>query len=143
MKETRSGITSLFGNSPRMKIMEFFMQFPKNEFTVPELVEGIGMSRTTAFNEVNSLLKDEMIIEIGKSGKSKIFKVNLKSPIVLAMQKINSYRSKKVAASQITRKNIMKSLPYTMNVEILQLQKTMLEEELKVTNTRLEEIPAR
>ena len=119
------------------------MQFPKNEFTVPELVEGIGMSRTTAFNEVNSLLKDEMIIEIGKSGKSKIFKVNLKSPIVLAMQKINSYRSKKVAASQITRKNIMKSLPYTMNVEILQLQKTMLEEELKVTNTRLEEIPAR
>ncbi len=64
-----------------MKMIDFFMAFPKNEFTVPELIEGIGMSRTTAFNEVKKLSDNGMIIQSDNIGKSPTYKINTKSPI--------------------------------------------------------------
>ncbi len=69
---TESGIIALYGNSPRMKMIDFFMVFPKNEFTVPELVEGIGMSHTTAFNEVKKLSDNGIIIQSDNIGVSNL-----------------------------------------------------------------------
>ena len=136
-----TGITTLFGESPRMKVMEFFMQFPKHEFTVPELVEGIGMSRTTAFDQTGSLLKDEMIIQCGKIGKSPTYKVNLQSPLVKAMQKMNSYKSKEAARSQLKQKNLQKLLATQLNKEALEIHKQLLENELTITKSKLRKIP--
>lgn len=90
---------TLYGDSSRMKMIDFFMIFPKNEFTIHELVEGIGMSRTTAFNEIKKLSDNEMIIKSGNVGKSPTYKINTKSPIVYSMQKMVSLRSKKIATS--------------------------------------------
>jgi len=137
-----AGIITLFGESPRMKVLEFFMQFPKHEFTVPELVEGIGMSRTTAFSQTESLLNDEMIIISGKVGKSPTYKINSKSPLFRAMQKMNSYRSKEVARTQLKRNNLNKFMIAQINKEVLEIHKQLLENELTLTKTKLKKIAA-
>ncbi len=140
-----AGITTLFGDSPRMIIMEFFMQFPKDMFTVPELVEGIGMSRTTAFREIKQLLQDGMIMETDKIGKSPTYMNNLKNPVVKTMQRINSYKSKQVAISQLKNLKLhqyTKKLMIVMDRNDLKLKHEMLENELKSVKQTLKEIPA-
>lgn len=142
MTEAESGIIALYGDSPRMKMVDFFMTFPKNEFTVPELVEGIGMSRTTAFNEVEKLLDNGMIIQSGNVGKSPTYKINTKSPIVYSMQKLVSLRSKKIAASQIKSVTLNALLRKQLeSIDQLYNREAMLKTELKLTRTMINEIP--
>lgn len=134
-----SGIISLYGDSPRMKVIDFFMTFPKNEFTVPELVEGIGMSRTTAFKEIKKLLDNDMILQSGNIGKSPTYKINTKSPIVYSMQRLVSLRSKKIAASQSVTLNTLlrKQLE---SIDTLYNREAMLKTELKLTRNMINEM---
>ena len=143
MTEAESGIIALYGDSPRMKMIDFFMAFPKNEFTVPELVEGIGMSRTTAFKEVEKLSDNDMIVQSGNIGKSLTYKINTKSPIIYSMQKLVSLRSKKIATSQIRSVTLQKILRNQMvSIDQLYNRETMLKNELKLTRSMINEIPA-
>jgi len=143
MTEAESGIIALYGDSPRMKMVDFFITFPKNEFTVPELVKGIGMSRTTAFNEIEKLLNNGMIVKSGNVGKSPKYKINTKSPIVYSMQKLVSLRSKKIAASQIKSATLNRALRKQLeSIDQLYNREAMLKTELKLTRAMINEIPA-
>jgi len=143
MTEAESGIIALYGDSPRMKMIDFFMVFPKNEFTVPELVEGIGMSRTTAFKEIKKLLDNGMIIQSGNIGKSSTYKINTKSPIIYSMQKLVSLRSKKIAASQIKNSTLNTLLRKQLeSIDVLYNREAMLKTELKLTRNMINEMPA-
>ncbi len=143
MTEAESGIIALYGDSPRMKMVDFFMTFPKNEFTVPELVEGIGMSRTTAFKEIDKLLVNDMIIQSGNVGKSPIYKINKNSSIIYLMQKMVSLRSKTAATSQIRNKTLNTLLRKQLEtIDQLYNRETMLKTELKLTRTMINEMPA-
>jgi hypothetical protein len=144
MAEAESGIIALYGDSPRMKMVDFFMTFPKNEFAVPELVKGIGMSRTTAFNEIEKLLNNGMIVKSGNVGKSPTYKINTKSPIVYSMQKLVSLRSKKIAASQIKSATLNRALRKQLeSIDQLYNREAMLKTELKLTRAMINETPAR
>ena len=143
MTEAESGVIALYGDSPRMKMIDFFMTFPKNEFTVPELVEGIGMSRTTAFKEIKKLLDNDMIMQSGNIGKSPTYKINTKSPIVYSMQKLVSLRSKKIAASQIKSATLNALLRKQLEaIDTLYNREAMLKTELKLTRNMINEMPA-
>jgi len=141
MVKAESGIIALYGDSPRMKMIDFFMAFPKNEFTVPELVEGIGMSRTTAFKEVEKLSDNGMILQSGNIGKSPTYKINTKSPITYTMQKLVSLRSKKIAASQIKSTTLNTRIRKQLeSVDALYDRETMLKTELKLTRSMINKI---
>ncbi len=143
MPEAESGIIAFYGDSPRMKVIDYFMTFPKNEFTVPELVEGIGMSRTTAFKEILKLQNNEMIVQARKIGKSPVYKINNKSPIIYSMQKLVSHRSKKIATSQLQSQTLQKLLKKQLEtIDALNNRETMLKTELKITRSMIKEIPS-
>jgi hypothetical protein len=142
MAEAESGIIALYGDSPRMKMVDFFMTFPKNEFTIPELVEGIGMSRTTAFKEIDKLLANAMIIQSGHVGKSPTYKINKNSSIIYLIQKMVSLKSKTAATSQIRNKTLNTLLRKQLDtIDQLYNRETMLKTELKLTRTMINEIP--
>jgi hypothetical protein len=125
-----------------MKMVDFFMTFPKNEFTIPELVEGIGMSRTTAFKEIDKLLVNAMIIQSGHVGKSPTYKINKNSSIIYLIQKMVSLRSKTAATSQIRNKTLNTLLRKQLEtIDQLHNRETMLKTELKLTRTMINEIP--
>jgi len=144
MAEAESGIIALYGGSPRMKLVDFFMTFPKNEFTAPELVEGIGMSRTTVFKEINKLLDNDMVIKAGNIGKSPTYKINKNSSIIYLMQKMVSLRSKTAATSQIKNRTINTLLRKQLeSIDQLYNREAMLKTELKLTRNMIKEIPAK
>jgi len=119
------------------------MTFPKNEFTVPEIVEAVGMSRTTAFKEILKLQNNEMIVQTRKIGKSSVFKINNKSPIIYSLQKLVSHRSKKIATSQLRSQALQKMLRKQIEtIDALYNREAMLKTELNITRSMIKEIPA-
>ncbi len=142
MAEVESGIISLYGDSPRMKMVDFFMTFPKNEFTVSELVEGIGMSRTTAFKEIDKLSTNGMIVKSGNVRKSPIYKINKNNSVIYFMQKMVSLRSKTAATSQIRNKTLNTLIRKQLEtVDQWYNRETMLKTELKLTRNMIKEMP--
>ncbi|MCE2614572.1 MAG: hypothetical protein LVO36_01570 [Nitrosopumilus sp. (ex Thoosa mismalolli)] len=140
MKEAESGIIALYGDSPRMRALEYFMVFPKNEFTVGEIVEAVGMSRTTAFKEISKLLDNGMIIQSGKIRKSPTYKIDIKNPLIKVMQKSVSYRSGQIADRQDARKNIVLLIRSQINADALNARKKLLNNELRLTKNMIKEI---
>ena len=140
MKEAESGIIALYGDSPRMRTLEYFLVFPKNEFTVGEIVEAVGMSRTTAFKEISKLLDNGMIIQSGKIRKSPTYKIDIKNPLIKVMQKSVSYRSGQIADRQDARKNIVLLIRSQINVDALNARKKLLNNELRLTKNMIKEI---
>jgi len=142
MAKAESGIIALYGDSPRMRLVDFFMTFPKNEFTVPELVEGIGMSRTTAFREIGKLLASDMIIHSGNIGKSPTYRINKNNPVIYLMQRMVSLRSKTAATSQIRNITLNALLRKQLEtIDQLHRREAMLKTELKLTRAMINETP--
>jgi len=144
MPEVESGIIALFGDSPRMRLLEYLMEFQNHKFTPSEIVEAVGMSRTTAFKELKKLLTENMISPSEPIGKSPTYQINMSSPIVQVMQSTVSFRSRKIADGQMTAKKLsnMMMRQINHNVEALQIRKKVLSEELSITKNRLKEIHA-
>ena len=144
MKQTESLLVEIFGDSSRIKIVDYLMEFPTNTFTPSELVKGIGMSRTTVFRELNILLNQDMIKSVDKIGKSLTFTINLKSIIVRLMQQSVHFKSEDIADRQLARKNIRIIIRTNLkNREVLYARKKILQNELRLTKQMIEAMPVR
>ena len=144
MKQTESLLVEIFGDSSRIKIVDYLMEFPTNAFTPSELVENIGMSRTTVFRELNILLNQDMIKSVDKIGKSLTFTINLKNLIVRLMQQSVHFKSEDIADRQLARKNIRVIIRTNLkNREVLYARKKMLQNELRLTKQMIEAMPVR
>ena len=116
------------------------MVFPKNEFTVGEIVKAVGMSRTTAFKEISKLLDNGMIVQSDKIGKSPTYKIDIKNPLVKVMQKSVSYRSGQIADRQTARKDTTLLARAHLNADALNARKKLLSNELRLTKDMIKEI---
>lgn len=140
---SESTLTNIFGDSSRMKILEYFLEFSTNEFTPTELVQDIGMSRSTVFRELDSLIGDDMLVQTGKQGKSPVFKINLKNPIVRLIQQGIHLKSDQIADKQLVSKRVRTIVRKTLhNHKVLLLRKKQLQEELSYTREKLKEMPS-
>lgn len=143
MNENDSVLVSLFGDSPRMKIIDYLLEFPTNEFTLSELVDEIGMSKTTAPKILDDFEGKGMIVKTAKIGKSQPYKINLRNPVIQLMQNAAHIASDRIAEQQAARKNINRIV---RNVRVssravLLMRQQLLEQELQYTRTELKAIP--
>lgn len=143
MNENGSVLVSLFGDSPRMKIIDYLLEFPTNEFTLSELVDEIGMSKTTAPKILDDFKGKGMIVKTEKIGKSQPYKINLRNPVIQLMQNVAHIASDRIAEQQAARKNINRILrnARVSSRAVLLMRQQLLEQELQYTRTELEAIP--
>ena len=90
-------IFKIYGNSPNIKILNFLLSFPKNEFTVSDIIEELGMSKTTFYKYFDELINIGMIKVNPKTTKPKLYSINIDSPIVQNMRKNIDFVSEKIA----------------------------------------------
>ncbi len=90
-------IFKIYGNSPNIKLLDFLLSFPKNEFTVSDIIEELGMSKTTFYKYFDSLVNIGMVKINQKTTKSKLYSINLDSQIIQNMRKNIDFVSEKIA----------------------------------------------
>lgn len=85
MTQNTSFFLQYLGDNPKIRILDFLMDNFALDFSLPQIAQGSNVAYTTLIEILPKLLKQEMMIETRKIGKSKLFKINLDNPIVKAL----------------------------------------------------------
>ena len=81
-KEHQSILLKTLGYSPKLRIIDFFLDNPLFDFTKKEVIETLGLSKQT-FYKYFPELEEYGIVEVSrKIGRAKLYKINLKHPLV-------------------------------------------------------------
>jgi len=68
--------------SPILRILDFLMDNKAYDYSKTDIAKGAGISRTTLFSVWENLEKNSLVIETREVGRAKMYKLNLKNPVV-------------------------------------------------------------
>ena len=120
MSEQEKLIFRIYGKSPTIKIADFLLSFPKNEYTSTEIIDDLGMSKTTFYKYFEDLLDIGMVSTNPVSTKPKLYHINLESPLIQNMRKTIDFVSERVADKETVKLKIKPIKAKTMQFEQLQ-----------------------
>lgn len=84
MTENESSFVLALGNSPVIKLLDFFITFRRFDYSLTQIAENSGVSWATVCELVPRMKKSGWLIETRKVGNSRMFRLNIKNPVVLA-----------------------------------------------------------
>ncbi len=68
--------------SPLLRILDFLMDNKAYDYSKTDIAKGAGISRTTLSSNWEQLEKNGLVSETRLVGRAKMYKLNLKSPVV-------------------------------------------------------------
>ena len=68
--------------SPVLRILDFLMDNKAYDYSKTDIAKGAGISRTTLSHAWENLEKPGLVIETREVGRAKMYKLNLKDPVV-------------------------------------------------------------
>jgi DNA-binding transcriptional ArsR family regulator len=81
-KKYESILIKTLGNSPKLRIIDFFLDNPLFDFTKKEVIEALGMSKRTFYKYFPELEEYGIVKVSRRIGKAKLYKINLEHPRV-------------------------------------------------------------
>jgi len=79
------------GNSPKLRIIDFFLDNKLFDFTKKEMIEELGMSKTTFYKYWDEIERFGMVKITRKIGKAKLYKLNEKSEIIIKLRVLERF----------------------------------------------------
>jgi len=104
--ESQSVITEVLGKSPRIRILDYLLDFPTNDFTKKEIIEALGMSKQTFYKYFESLEKYGMVEVSRTIGKAKLYKISSGNELVKSIQDLERKISLKIAEQELEEEPI-------------------------------------
>ncbi len=98
--EYPSLITKVLGYSPKMKILDYLLDFPTNDFTKKEIIDALGMSKQTFYKYFDDLVEVGIVRVNRTIGKAKLYKVNRENPIVKDLVNMEKKLSLQIAEEE-------------------------------------------
>lgn len=86
--EERTILTEMMGASPKVRIINFLLDFPANDFTKEEIVKALGFSKTTFYKNFGSLVEFSIVKATRKIGKAVLYKVNTEHPLIRQLRQM-------------------------------------------------------
>jgi AraC-like DNA-binding protein len=99
-KKHQSLLIKIFGDSPKIRIIDFFMDNPLFDFTKKEVIEALGMSKRTFYKYFADIEKYGIVKVSRKIGKAKLYKINLEHPLVKMLMEYEMQLSLQSRAEQ-------------------------------------------
>jgi len=81
-KEYESVVIKTLGNSPKLRIVDFFLDNPMFDFTKKEVIEALGMSKQTFYKYFPELEEYEIVKVSRRIGRARLYRINLEHPLV-------------------------------------------------------------
>jgi len=97
------------GSSPKLRILDYFLDYKLNDFTKKEIVEALGMSKLTFYKYFKDLEELGLVIVSRKIGRAKLYKVNLENPVVKMIIEFETKLSLQIAEQEV--ENVKKPIP--------------------------------
>ncbi|MEX2192436.1 MAG: hypothetical protein WD717_03535 [Nitrosarchaeum sp.] len=102
-QESQSLITKVLGYSPKMKILDYLLDFPTNDFTKKEIIDALRMSKQTFYKYFDDL-EEVGIVKVNRTiGKTKLYIVDRGSLIVKDIINMEKKMSLQIAEQEETK----------------------------------------
>jgi DNA-binding transcriptional ArsR family regulator len=107
-REYQSVLLRTLGDSPKLRIIDFFLDNPLFDFTKKEVIEALGMSKQTFYKYFPDLERDGIVVVSRKIGRARLYKINLGHPLVEMLREYETKLSLKIAEKEAEK---MKKIP--------------------------------
>jgi len=81
-QEYDSLLIRTLGSTPRLRILDYLLDFKINDFTKKEIIEALGMSKLTFYKHFKDLEVLGLVTATRKIGRATLYKINLSNPMV-------------------------------------------------------------
>ena len=99
-KEYQSILLKTLGESPKLRIIDFFMDNPLFDFTKKEVIEALGMSKQTFYKYFADVEEYGIVSTSRKIGRATLYKINPKHPLVSMLKDYETKVSLQIAEQQ-------------------------------------------
>ncbi|MBS7611239.1 winged helix-turn-helix transcriptional regulator [Candidatus Bathyarchaeota archaeon] len=99
-KEYQSLLLKTLGDSPKLRIIDFFLDNPLFDFTKKEVIEALGMSKQTFYKYFKDLEKYGIVTVSRRIGKANLYKINLENPMVKMLKEYEIQLSLQIAEQE-------------------------------------------
>jgi len=102
-KEYESIITKTLGNSPKLRLVDFFLDNPLFDFTKKEVIEALGMSKQTFYKYFPDIEEYGIVKVSRRIGRAKLYKINLEHPLVTMLREYEKKVSLQMAEKEAAK----------------------------------------
>jgi len=88
MEARNSIFVETFGESPLIKVLDFFLTFPSFDYSKTQVADEVGISRITIEKIWKELIKKEIIVKTRSIGRAELYRLNTENPRVKILMKI-------------------------------------------------------
>ena len=81
----RTRFNNFFGNSLKIKVLEFLIEGRELDYSISDIAEGAGIGRTTLFRIWDDFVELGIVKPTRVIGNAKLYKLNLSNPFVNKM----------------------------------------------------------
>jgi len=99
-REYQSLLLRTLGDSPKLRIIDFFIDNPLLDFTKKEVIEALRMSKQTFYKYFPDLERDGIVVVSRKIGRAKLYRINLKHPLVEMLREYEARLSLQMAEKE-------------------------------------------
>ena len=86
----KSLLINFLGENPVFKIVDFLIENKGIDLTKKDIIEGAGISRASLFNHWEQLEEQGIVVVTRKFGKTKLYTLNSKNPIIKKLLELES-----------------------------------------------------
>jgi len=83
-------LIKFLGENPLFRIIDFLIENKGLDVTKKEIIEGAGISRAALFKYWKQIEEQEIVLTTRKFGKTKLYTLNSKNPIVKKLLELES-----------------------------------------------------
>jgi len=86
--DPESILVELFGDSPEVRLLDFFMDSPLNDHMQSEIAKRTGMNQRTIARILPKMLEKGLIIQTRKIAKARLYQLNAESPLIKSIREL-------------------------------------------------------
>jgi len=86
----KSLLIKFLGETPLFRIIDFLIENKGTDVTKKEIIGGAGISRAALFKYWNQIESQELVLVTRKFGKTKLYTLNSKNPIIRKLLELES-----------------------------------------------------
>jgi len=85
----KSLLIQYLGDTPQLRIIDFFLE-NRSDYSKKEIIENIGISKTTFYKVWDELMKFDIVKETRRYGKAQLYTLNEKSPLIKKLMSLDA-----------------------------------------------------
>ncbi|RLF10195.1 MAG: hypothetical protein DRJ98_06710 [Thermoprotei archaeon] len=94
------------GDSPKLRIIDFMLYLPLNDFTKSEIIKETGMSKRTFYRHFKELEELEVVVPTRRIAKATLYKVNREHPAVRKLEELVKELSLQIARQELEKQAV-------------------------------------